>query len=276
MSEINKALILCANLDNKFLPLSKVVPKELWPLNGKPIIHHILQEVKNAGIKKAVIVLGFNKKLISLYFKKNLKLEKILEKSEDEQSLTNLNSIQEFQKDISISFITSEKPITNAQAILKAKTKLGKSPFVVLSCDSIFSANTPSILQLLKIFKTCGKPVIALNKAVDEDDNENNIVEIEKIANRLFKIRKIISNPSSENNSSNLIISGKYIFVPEIFEYLKPKKIKDQQEITLVNTLKSILKDGKIIYGYEIEGKWLSLKDKASYLQSNIYLSSKK
>jgi len=65
---VKKAVIPIAGMGTRFLPLSKVVPKELFPLAGKPAIHYIIEEARNSGVKDITFVTRPNKKEILDYF----------------------------------------------------------------------------------------------------------------------------------------------------------------------------------------------------------------
>ena len=82
-SQIKKVVIPIAGLGTRFLPLSKVLPKELWPLVDKPVIQYIVEEAKNSGIRDIIFVISPEKKVVLDYFKKyylqkSPKLEKTL------------------------------------------------------------------------------------------------------------------------------------------------------------------------------------------------------
>jgi len=62
--EIKKVIIPIAGLGTRFLPLSKIVPKEIWPLVDKPVIQYILEEAKNAGLQEVIFVLNTKKNII--------------------------------------------------------------------------------------------------------------------------------------------------------------------------------------------------------------------
>jgi len=275
MAEIKKAIVLVAGLGTRFLPLSRVVPKELWPLVDKPIIQYLLQEIKDAGITQIVFVLNPEKKELLSYFKRDLRLEKFLKKRKKEKFLVEMKNLQELQKGLSLSYVFQEKPLGNGHAILQAKEKIGKEPFAVLFCDDIVESETPCILQLLKIFKTCQKPIIALHKTPKEKISSYGVVEVEKIAHRLFKLKRIIEKPLPEKAPSDLAVVGKYILTSEIFDYLKAQKTGKNREIILTDALENLLRDGKIVYGYEIEGRWLECGNKLDWLKSHLWLSLK-
>lgn len=275
MAEIKKAIVLVAGLGTRFLPLSRVVPKELWPLVDKPIIQYLLQEIKDAGITQIVFVLNPGKKEPLSYFKRDLKLEKVLKKRKKEKFLVEMRNLQELQKGLSLSYVFQEKPLGTGHAILQAKEKIGKEPFALLFCDDIVESKTPCILQLLKIFKTCQKPIVALCRVSKGKISSYGAVEVEKIAHRLFKLKRIVEKPLPEKAPSDLAIVGKYILTSEIFDYLKAQEMQKSGEIILTDALENFLRDGKIVYGYEIEGKWLECGNKLDWLKSHLWLSLK-
>lgn len=275
MAEIKKAIILAGGLSNRFLPLSKAITRELLPLVDKPIIHYLLQELKASGITQVVFVLNPEKEHILSYFEKNLKLEKDLKKEKQDELLLELENLKELQKGLSISFVFQDKPLGDGNAILQAKSKIGKEPFVVLFCDVIVESRTPCTLQLLRVFKTCQRPIIALSRVPKHRASFFEIAAVEKIANRLFKVKRIVEKPLPGKEPSDLAVIGKYVLTSEIFDYLKNQKPNAKGKIILVDALESLLQDGKIIYGREIDGKWLPCGNKLDWLKSHFWLCLK-
>jgi UTP--glucose-1-phosphate uridylyltransferase len=100
-------------------------------------------------------------------------------------------------------------------------------------------------------------------------------VEVEKIANNLYKIKKIIEKPKPEEIPSNLVIVGKYILTPDVFGYLKKAVPSNKGEIILAEVFDKMLNEGKTIYGYELKGEWLECGDKLKWLKSFMYFALK-
>ncbi|PIR72445.1 MAG: UTP--glucose-1-phosphate uridylyltransferase [Candidatus Nealsonbacteria bacterium CG10_big_fil_rev_8_21_14_0_10_36_24] len=274
--EIKKAIIPLAGLAIRFLPLSKVASKELWPLVDLPMFHYVIEEARNSGIKELIFVLSPDKKNILDYLKPSPKIEKILKDRKKEEVLEEVKKIEELFKTLSFSYVLQKKPLGDGHAVLQAAKLVNKEPVACLFVDDIIEARTPAVLQLTKIFKTCQKPIIGLYRVAQEKISHYGIVGIEKIANRLFKIKKIIEKPSSEQAPSDLAIVGRYILTPDVFDYLKKAKPNKRGEIILADVFNNqMLRDGKLIYGYELEGEWLECGDKLRWLKSNLYLSLK-
>lgn len=271
-----KAIITTAGLGTRFLPLSKVVAKELWPLVDKPVIHYIVEEVKNSGLKEVVFVLNPERKEALNYFEKTPKaIQQSLKKNKRNGLLKEISDLEEEFKDITFSYVFQKNPLGAAHAVFQAKKLAGKESSCVLWADDVIESKTPCLLQLGDIFRTTQKPVIGLARVSNEKISSYGIVKVEKIANRLYKIKKIIEKPSVENSPSDLAIVGRYIITPEVFEYLERTDFEKEHDLSLSDTLGKMIEDGKTIYGYEFEGKWLECGSKLAYLRSNIYLSLK-
>lgn len=274
--EIKKAIIPIAGLATRFLPLSKVVPKELWPVVDLPMIHYCLQEIKEAGIKEVIFVLNSGNKKVLDYFKPCLKTEKFLKERKKEELLAELKNLEEMFKDISFSSVLQKQPLGDGNAVLQAARLAAEEPVASIFADDIFDAKVPAISQLEKIFRTCQRPVIGLCRVPKEKIGHYGIVGVEKISSRLYKIKKIIEKPALSEAPSDLAIVGRYILTPEVFDYLKKAKPSRKGEIFLAEVLNDqMLKDGKLIYGYELEGEWLECGDKLRWMESAIYLSLK-
>jgi len=274
-TEVKKVILPIAGLGTRFLPLSKMIPKEIWPLVDKPIIQKLIQETKNSGIKQIVFVTSPKKSAILNYFKTDLSLKKILQQRKKHEILRELEILENFDKEMSFSSVTQAKQLGDGHAILQAAPKIKKEPVGVLFGDDIVDSETPCLEQLINIYKTCQKPVVALCRLPKEKLSAYGVVKVEKIANRVYKIKKIIEKPAQGEEPSDLAIVGKYILTPDVFDYLKATKPNSKGEIILAETFDKMLEGGKTIYGYEFEGRWLECGTKLEWLKTHFYFSLK-
>ncbi|MEK7664905.1 MAG: sugar phosphate nucleotidyltransferase [Patescibacteria group bacterium] len=273
--EIKKAIIPIAGLATRFLPLSKFLSKEFFPLVDKPMIQYIVEEMKKSGISEIVFVASPKQKMILNYFKESEDIEKILISRKKEAILKELETFKEIFKGISFSFAIQKNPLGDGHAILQAGKIIGGEPVAVSFGDDIVDSEVPAILQLINVFKTCLTPVIALKQMPKEKICAYGSVEVEKIANHLYKIKKIVEKPEPAEIPSNLVIVGKYILTPEVFDYLKKAEPSKKGEIILAEVFDKMLSDGKTIYGYELKGEWLECGDKLKWLKSFFYFALK-
>ncbi len=273
--EIKKAIIPIAGLGTRFLPLSLAVSKEFFPLVDKPIIQYIVEEVKKSGIHEIIFVISPKQKMILQYLKKSPELEKLLVKRKKESTLKELKEFEAMFEGITFHYAVQKLPHGDGHAILQAAKLAGNNPVAVSFGDDIVDSSEPALLQLINIFKTCNAPVIALKSLPKEKISAYGSVAVEKIANHLYKIKKIIEKPAPNQIQSNLVVVGKSILTPEVFDYLKKVKPSEKGEVILANALSEMLNDGKTIYGYEVKGEWLECGDKLKWLKSFFYLSLK-
>ncbi len=230
-----KVLIPIMGLDLDFHPLNKVIAKEFLPLGDRPLIDYFIEESKNSGFDQINLIFSEEKKNLADYFKKN--------KTKGSEK-------------ISSSFQLDSKGID--RTVLKAKSQIKKDPFALLLPDKISQAKKPALSQLKKIFKTSQKPVLGFER----NEFFSKALETEKIARRLHKIKRI------KENFFEKVSAGRFIFTSEIFNYLK----KDSSS-NLLKALNLMMEDGKVIYGYELEGSLLEVNTKRNWLKNNLLFS---
>ncbi|MCD6270594.1 UTP--glucose-1-phosphate uridylyltransferase [bacterium] len=275
MEEIKKAIIPAAGLGTRFLPITKIIPKELLPLVDQPTIRYPVKEAALAEISNIIFVLSDGKKKIIEYFKRDKKLESILKERGQKALLeASVRASEEF-KDISFSSVLQPLPKGDGDAILRAKRQIGKEAFAVLFADDVFESKIPAIAQLKNIFQTSQKPIIGLKRVAKEKISSYGVVSFEKIANRLYKIKEIVEKPKAEEAPSDLAACGRYVLTPDVFDFLAKAEPNQKGEIILAQALRDMLKKGRLIYGYEIDGQWLECGNKIEWLKSNLYFSLK-
>lgn len=277
MAIIKKAVIPAAGLGTRFLPLSKVLAKELWPLVDKPILQYVIDEVVDAGVKEVVFVISPEKKEILHYLNKSSQLEKCLKILGKNYCLREFREFEEKYKNISFSYVYQKKPLGDGHAVLLTEKLVKNEPCFVLYPDDVVESKVNCLKQLSKVFEKYHQTVMALCRVPKESLRYYGIIKGEKITKRVFRIERMVEKPSAEEIFflSNLAIVGKRIITPEVFYYLKKASPSRRNEIGLTDTLIEMVEDKKEVYGYEIEGKWLECGNKLAYLKSNLYLSLK-
>lgn len=273
--EIKKAIVPIAGLGTRFLPLSLVLSKEFFPLADKPIIQYIIEEVKKSGINEIIFVVSPKQKMILNYFKTSPELEKVLIKRKKEKTLKELKDFEQLFEGMTFSFVIQKNAMGDGHALLQAQKFAGQEPVAVSFGDDVVDSQEPALLQLMNIFKTCNAPVIALKSLPKEKISAYGSVVVEKIANHLYKVKKIVEKPEPSQIQSNLVVVGKYVLTPQVFEYLKKAKASEKGEIILGEVFGKMLDDGLPLYGYELKGEWLECGDKLKWLKSFLYMALK-
>lgn len=270
---VKKAVIPIAGLGTRFLPLSKVLPKELFPLAAVPMLQYILKEVADSGITEVIFVNRREKKIILEYLKKKITSKKVFQARFKHHFLKDFEELENLLKTVSFSEVFQKNPLGDGDAILQAKNSVKNEPCAVLFADDIIDSKKPAISQLIKVFEKYRKPVIALYRVPPKSFQFYGMAQVEKIENKVYRIKKIVEKP--KKFSSNLAIVGKYVFTPEVFKWLEKTPYNQKGELIAADALAKAIAKGKEVLGCELDGKWLECGNKEAYLKSNIYLSLK-
>jgi UTP--glucose-1-phosphate uridylyltransferase len=256
---IKKAVFAITEEHNKFFPLTRCTPKELLPLGEVTLIQKLVDEVVNCKIEEIIFLASSEKKNIIHYFQN---LEKVSSENHD---------FREKYKNFLFTNFIQKKETGIGYSLFKAKEKIGDESFSLTFSDNILLGKKSAIEQLFAVYRTSQKQVIGIKEVGDDEVSSSYIVKTEKIANRLYKIKKIVKNPKPEEIESRLALAGRYILNPIIFDYLKNADTKT----TIDDALNNLISAGKTIYGHECEGSWFSIKNKEEYLQTQNFLINK-
>ncbi|MFA5072100.1 MAG: sugar phosphate nucleotidyltransferase [Candidatus Pacearchaeota archaeon] len=270
---VKKAIFPIAGMGTRFLPLSKVVSKELIPLVDKPLIHYSVEEALLSGIKEIQLVTRKSQKDVTAYFSPNPELETLLKERNKKEELEMVKGLNDVSRQIKFSYSIQKKASGNVDAIYQAKKFAGNEPVGVFFCDDIiYSKEIPGFQQLKEVYETCQRPVIALKRMPKDKLSQYGVVEVEKIANNVFKIKKVVEKPKGEA-PSDLVILGRYIITPEVFKRIEEDKSMRMNDYSISQVLGQMAEEGKVIYGYEIKGEWLECGDKNSWFRSFLTLA---
>jgi UTP--glucose-1-phosphate uridylyltransferase len=272
MKEVKKAIFPIAGLATRFLPISKAVSKELIPLIDKPLVHYITEEAMLSGIKKVQFITRPKQKEVLNYFKRDIDLEKRLEENKKIEELKSLKELQALFGKMEFSTAYQKKAHGNADAIYKAKDFVKNDPCAVSFCDDIIKSEVPALAQMIEVFKTCHRPIMALKALPEEQLSKYGVVEVEKVANSFYKVKRFVQKPKQGQAPSNLAFLGRLILTPDVFEYLGTHKSMMEDDYCIGQVLGKMAEEGKPFYGYEIKGEWLECGNKMLWLKSFIDL----
>ena len=254
---ITQAILPVAGLGTRFLPWTKVVPKEFLPIGSKPMIALLVEECIDAEITDICFVISPGKEIIPEYFKKNKKWEDGLlarGKSDKISDLSRYDAIR-------FHTVYQHDQYGDGHAILQAADWVQEEPVAILFGDDYFTGKVSGIAQLLHARHLLGSEkngaIIALENIPEEALSRYGIVNIEHNHPqnpRLKRIKGLVEKPDPKIAPSTLGIVGRYIIPKSTFDILPSvKSTAVGAEIRLIDAL--IKQLGTIpIYGYECEG----------------------
>lgn len=266
MTKIKKAIIPVAGFGTRFLPATKAQPKEMLPIVDKPIIQYLVEEAVAAGIEEIVFVTGRGKRAIEDHFDSSFELEhNLVEKNKLDrlQAIYNISNMAKF------SFVRQPKPLGDGDALLRARHLIGNEPCAVLFGDDIVDSEKPCIGQLMDIFYKYESPVLALMPVPREEVSSFGVVDGVKVNGRIYAIKNLVEKPKMEEAPSNLIIVGKYVITPAVFDELEKVVPGKDGEIRLADALSGMLAK-KAVYGYEFEGQRYDCGSKLGFLEATV------
>lgn len=259
--KVKKAIIPAAGYGTRNLPITKVLPKEMFPINGRPAIHYIVEEAVAAGIEEILIVVSRNKNMILDYFDRSLELETFLEQT-NKQHLIEKVPIP----NIHIQYVRQPFSEGLGDAVSLGRKFVGEEPFAVLLPDDIFLCeDNHALSQLILAFNHYSSSVIGLQKVKTELLKNYGVIKEQKVSQNTYKIVDIVEKPEV-SPPSNLAVTGRYVFTPTIFHFLEQVEKGAGGEIQLTDAIKALLND-ESCYGVKLAGKRYDIGSANDYLK---------
>ncbi|WP_346860805.1 UTP--glucose-1-phosphate uridylyltransferase GalU [uncultured Draconibacterium sp.] len=267
MKMVKKAVIPAAGYGTRFLPATKSSPKEMIPIIDTPVIQYVVEEAVASGITDILMIIGKGKRAIEEHFDRSPILEESLLKK---QNLKMLDTIRNISNMANIHFVWQKEMNGLGDAILHAKHHVGNEPFVILLGDTLVqSEDGPVTKQLIDVYNETKGSVIALEEVKPELVSKYGVVDGEAISDKVVKAKGWIEKPSIEEAPSNLAVASRYLFTPEIFDYLEKTPPGKNNEVQLTDAMKEMVKSLPM-YGMKFNGKRYDIGNKMGFLKTNI------
>jgi UTP--glucose-1-phosphate uridylyltransferase len=264
---IRKAVFPVAGLGTRLLPATKAMPKEMLTLVDRPLIQHVVEEAKQAGIEEFIFVTSSGKTLIEDHFDRDHQLIATLE-ARGKKELLQLALDTEIPT--SKLFTTRQHtPLGLGHAVWCARDLIGNEPFAVILPDEIVLHSIGCLTQLMRVYNERGGNVVALMDVPRAMIKNYGVVDGKKLDENTLQISKMIEKPKPEEAPTTLSITGRYILQPEIFDHLAKNKKGAGGEIQLTDAMEDLL-DGKNFTGVCFDGKRYDCGHKLGFIEANI------
>ena len=266
-----KAVIPAAGLGTRFLPATKALAKEMFPIIDKPTIQYIVEEARKSGIEDILVVTGKGKRPIEDHFDSVPELEQNL-KAKGKNDLLEL--VQQ-TTDINLYFIRQSHPRGLGDAVLMAKDFVGNEPFVVMLGDDIMDDKVPLTKQLIDRYEETHASTLAVMKVPHEEVNKYGVIDpVTETKPGLFDVNKFVEKPDVDKAPSDLAIIGRYLLTPEIFDMLETQKPGAGNEIQLTDAIDRLNKIQRV-FAHEFKCNRYDVGYKFGYLKTSIQLGLK-
>lgn len=265
---IRKAVFPVAGLGTRFLPATKAMPKEMLTVVDKPLIQHVVDEAREAGIEHFIFVTGRNKSVIEDHFDRQFELEVVLRERGKQDELELLEA------DIPVpgqaSFTRQQSPLGLGHAVWCARELVGNEPFALLLPDVLVQTSGRSCLaQMQEAYLETGGNVVAVEEVPPETTHQYGVVSVANEADDVMAITGMIEKPAPGTAPSNLIIMGRYLLQPEIFEMLEHQERGSGGEIQITDAMIALLAQQQF-QALKYEGRSFDCGSKVGFLAANL------
>jgi len=250
---IQKCLFPAAGYGTRFLPATKVLPKEMLPIVNKPLIQYGVEEAMHAGIFEMAMVTGRGKRALEDHFDVNYELEHQIAGTSKEDLLVGIRDIID-----RCTFSYTRQVVMKGlgHAILTGETLIGhEAPFAVLLADDLCVGEGQSVLaQMAAVYARYECTVVAIEEVPVSEIHKYGVVAGDLIEPGVWRIHDMVEKPPADLAPSNLAIIGRYILTPDIFDILRHTEPGKGGEIQITDALLEQARQGRVI-GYQFQGQ---------------------
>jgi UTP--glucose-1-phosphate uridylyltransferase len=270
---VHKAVIPAAGLGTRFLPASKVLPKEMIPVIDRPGIQWAVEECSRDGVRDICIVTSRGKELLADHFDIAPELEASLSERGKTEELEHVRRVAELAQ---IYYVRQLEPLGLGHAVLQAEGFTGGDPFVVLLPDEIVPeplGDEPSLMQrMVEIHEEYGQSVVAVREVAREDVSSYGIVSPEPLEDDVARILNFVEKPAVDEAPSNLASVGRYILTPTVMQALATTAPGHGGEIQLTDAIQAAIEEeGAMAYIHR--GPIFDVGRKLDHLKASIQLA---
>lgn len=235
-----QTILLAGGEGKRVFPLAVNRPKPMFKLLGKPLIHHVIDTLKEADLKDYVVVVGHQGEQIKDYLKDGSKLG------------------------VNIEYTLQKQSLGMADA-LKTAEKLAEDNFFVINADDVFEASL--IKQMTRQFHKGDAEIVLSSKPVMETWKFG-IIQVED-----EQVTDFVEKPPKGKEPSNLAVVGVYILTKQIFDYYKKISVSDHQ---YEDAILAFIKDKNVVKAVSYDRFFAGYKYPWDLFTINKYLMNKK
>ncbi|MEQ8747440.1 UTP--glucose-1-phosphate uridylyltransferase GalU [Pyruvatibacter sp.] len=264
---IRKVVFPVAGLGTRFLPATKSVPKELLPVVDRPLIQYAVDEAKEAGIEHFIFVTGRGKTAIADYFDHAYELEQTLASKGNTDALKMLTDMRPPAG--AASFLRQQEPAGLGHAVWCARDLVGNEPFAVILADELLKSSPGCLAQMVEAYNETQGNVVGLLDVPPEHTDRYGVIKPGTRNGKIIEIEDMVEKPKPEDAPSTLVMVGRYILQPTIFDHLSRQDRGAGGEIQLTDAMARLI--GKEpFHGLEFDGVRFDCGNKVGFMAANV------
>lgn len=223
-------------MGTRFLPATKAVPKELLPIIDTPALQLIIDECAGAGFDHVVVVTSHAKPAIEAYF---ADAPAMIAKLRDTGRHEMADRLERIGRDVRISFAYQDVARGLGHAVACARDAVGDEPFAVLLPDELMG-DSSLLAQMADLSAATGGSVVGLKKVPREDVLHYGVIDPAGpvAADGVVPVRTLVEKPPIEQAPSDMILIGRYVLTPDVFDCIDRVQPGSGGEIQLTDALR--------------------------------------
>lgn len=237
MPKIDQAVILAAGRGTRMRELTADLPKPMIIVRGKPVLQHIVEGLRDAGVGKFLIIIGYRADVVQSFFGNGSRYK------------------------IEIQYTTQVKQDGTGRVVDLAKSFVANVPFILAYGDILVDpANYKDIVHLpddveMLISVTGGEDVskggaVFLNERME-------LVDLREKSGWT----ETASAARTSRHGQPFYNAGLYAFRPSIFDFTAKLKPSPRGEYELTDAIRELAQSGKRVKALELSGEWADVRD---------------
>jgi len=228
MTKIDRAVILAAGRGTRMRELTNDVPKPMIEVRGKPVLQHIVEGLRDGGVRRLLIIVGYHSETVQNFFG-------------DGQ-----------RHNVDIEYATQTVQDGTGRVVELARNFTGESPFILSYGDILISPeNYERVVNLPDVCEA----IITVTRG--EDMSKGGAVFV----NEQMELVDLREKPRPGEPTSPWYNAGLYAFRRSIFEFIAKLKPSPRGEYELTDAIRDLAHSGKTVHALELTGEWADVRD---------------
>ncbi|MBP3431633.1 MAG: hypothetical protein J6K39_02135 [Clostridia bacterium] len=270
MNKVDQCIILMAGKGTRFLPATKAVAKELFPIANKPALLYHLEECYKSGIKRVCIVISKEKEYVKQFLKHDKNLETALKNTNKMHLIEGLNKIID---NMEIDFVYQGKINGSGGAIMSTKKWTKGKPFAMINGDDLCieeNFKVPAIKELIDVYEKTGKIVLGTKTFPMEIMHlYSSVVKGKEYDANTFEVKQLIEKPEKGKAPTNLVSLARYVFTADIFDEIPKCPKFANGEVRYPDAVNILAEQGKVVC-HEFDAKYYDCGNKLEFIKCTL------
>lgn len=265
--KVTKAVIPAAGRGTRMLPASRAVPKELLPLVDRPVLHYVMEEALDAGLREVIFVISKGKESIADYFSP-LGGPAVKRGNRTEWWEEVLHRMAGMEQ----AYVYQHEPRGLGHAVLAARIAVGHEPFAVLLPDVVVTGRPGALAESLRLAERKESSVITVAEVPRDQLGRFGVIAPGPEEDGVYRVQGLVEKPSPERAPSNLGIVGRYVLTPAVFDALEDTPPGAGGEIQLTDGISRLLAKETVL-AQVVKDKWYDTGTPLGLLQASVELA---